>query len=70
MQLLQLAAEYTYIATDANGCSNQWLLSTRLLLKSLLLQLLLSNPNVLVKRIRSIKQTGELELLLSMQLLQ
>jgi hypothetical protein len=49
------AGNYTYTATDANGCSITVTING--LLKSLLLQLLL-NPNVLVKRIRSIKHAN------------
>jgi hypothetical protein len=44
------AGNYTYIATDANGCSKSITVTINaVLMKSLFLQLLL-NPNVLVKK--------------------
>jgi hypothetical protein len=46
--------EIIYTATDANGCSKSITVTiNEALMKSLFLQLLV-NPNVLVKRIRSV----------------
>jgi hypothetical protein len=71
MQLLQLiyAGNHTYIATD-NGCSKSITVTINAAPVEIAFTALLLNPNVLVKRIRISTPTGELELLLSMQLLQ